>query len=78
MPIYEFHCEPCSHTFEELCRSSTESVACPRCAGEVKRLLSCCVSHVAGGSSSGASSGGHSHGGGGCGGCHGGNCGSCH
>ncbi len=74
MPIYEFRCEACELTFEDLCRSSTESVPCPKCQGEVKRLLSACVSHVPGGSSTGSSAGS----GGGCGGCHGGNCGSCH
>jgi putative FmdB family regulatory protein len=74
MPIYEFRCEKCKYTFEDLVRSSTESVPCPKCEGKVKRLLSACVSHVAGGSS--APSTGHSSGG--CGGCHGGSCSSCH
>jgi len=76
MPIYEFRCEACEYTFEELCRSSIESVPCPKCEGAVKRLLSACSSHVAGGSSTGSHAG--SGGGGGCGGCHGGNCSGCH
>jgi putative FmdB family regulatory protein len=76
MPIYEFHCQPCEFTFEDLVRSSTESVSCPKCSGEVKRLLSACVSHVAGGSASSSASSSKSSGG--CGGCHGGSCSSCH
>ena len=76
MPLYEFRCEKCKLTFEDLVRSSTEVVNCPKCDGKVKRLLSACVSHVAGGSASTSSSSGHSSGG--CGGCHGGSCSSCH
>jgi putative FmdB family regulatory protein len=41
MPIYEYRCEACDRTFEELVRSSSEEIACPSCASrDVKRLLS--------------------------------------
>jgi putative FmdB family regulatory protein len=41
MPLYEFACETCEHTFEELVRDSEERVQCPECHGErVERLLS--------------------------------------
>ncbi len=31
MPIYEYHCEPCEHTFETLIRSNGDVARCPRC-----------------------------------------------
>ncbi len=31
MPIYEYRCEPCDHTFETLVRSSSDSPHCPKC-----------------------------------------------
>jgi len=41
MPIYEYRCEACGRTFEELVRTSNEKVSCPSCASpDVKRLLS--------------------------------------
>ena len=43
MPLYEFACRKCEHTFETLVRNDAEltSVACPECqAAEVERLLS--------------------------------------
>ncbi|MCL5074155.1 MAG: zinc ribbon domain-containing protein [Chloroflexi bacterium] len=42
MPIYEFCCGDCHYKFE-LLRSlehSSDAATCPRCGGEVKRLLS--------------------------------------
>jgi putative FmdB family regulatory protein len=40
MPLYEYACEKCDHTFEELVFGS-ETVACPKCRSEkVERLLS--------------------------------------
>ena len=33
MPIYEYHCENCSHDFEHLARGG-ESPQCPQCGGE--------------------------------------------
>ena len=31
MPIYEYHCAPCDHTFETLVRRSTDTPHCPQC-----------------------------------------------
>ena len=31
MPIYEYRCPPCDHTFETLVRSSTDVPRCPSC-----------------------------------------------
>jgi putative FmdB family regulatory protein len=31
MPIYEYRCEPCHHTFETLIRSHHETARCPKC-----------------------------------------------
>jgi putative FmdB family regulatory protein len=31
MPIYEYRCEPCDHTFEALIRSPSDVAHCPRC-----------------------------------------------
>ena len=77
MPIYEYHCKKCDLAFEELVRSSTETIHCPKCSGKVKRLLSACTSHSASGGSSSSSSA-SSGSSGGCGGCHGGSCSGCH
>lgn len=35
MPIYEYTCEDCGHTFEKLFRSMTSAVEpqCPQCGG---------------------------------------------
>lgn len=33
MPIYEYRCEPCEHTFETLIRASRDTAHCPRCGG---------------------------------------------
>jgi putative FmdB family regulatory protein len=43
MPIYEYRCDPCDKTFEELIvrKSDEAEVACPECKSrEVSRLLS--------------------------------------
>lgn len=50
MPVYEFRCLECSHTFET--RTPTMAVpaelACPQCGGkELKRLLSSFFAHSA-------------------------------
>lgn len=31
MPIYEYRCTPCDHTFETLIRSSSDVAHCPKC-----------------------------------------------
>lgn len=40
MPLYEYNCKQCEHTFEELVRGDSK-VECPQChASNVERLLS--------------------------------------
>jgi len=40
MPLYEYHCEPCEHTFETLIRAG-DLARCPRCGSvDVAKLLS--------------------------------------
>jgi len=40
MPLYEYECEKCEHTFEKLV-SNSDAVACPKCQSErLRRLLS--------------------------------------
>jgi putative FmdB family regulatory protein len=40
MPLYEYTCQKCEHSFEELVFGG-ESVACPECQSEhVERLIS--------------------------------------
>ncbi|MEW6137300.1 MAG: zinc ribbon domain-containing protein [Thermodesulfobacteriota bacterium] len=41
MPIYEYKCETCNDSFETLVFGK-EEVVCPKCGGEVSRLMSCC------------------------------------
>jgi putative FmdB family regulatory protein len=33
MPIYEYRCEPCDHTFETLIRGRGDVAHCPQCGG---------------------------------------------
>lgn len=33
MPLYEYHCEPCDHSFETLIRTQSDSPHCPQCGG---------------------------------------------
>ena len=33
MPIYEYRCEPCDHTFETLVRGQSDVARCPHCGG---------------------------------------------
>lgn len=41
MPIYEYRCERCNHTFETIQKWNDEPVkACPRCQGPVQKVLS--------------------------------------
>lgn len=40
MPLYEFQCPRCGEKFEELCRASLDSLPCPRCATESRKVLS--------------------------------------
>jgi len=42
MPIYEYSCRKCGHSFEQLVRKG-DIPACPKCSGEeLERLLSLC------------------------------------
>jgi putative FmdB family regulatory protein len=73
MPLYEYHCEDCSETFEKLVINKQQEITCPKCSSKKATILF----SVFAASKSGASpspSGGFSGGGGGC--C-GGGCG-CH
>jgi putative FmdB family regulatory protein len=41
MPIYEYRCEPCDHTFETLVRSPGDVARCPQCGNiEVAKQFS--------------------------------------
>ena len=41
MPIYEYDCKDCHHTFEELVISGSEPVKCPKCGtSKVQRKMS--------------------------------------
>jgi putative FmdB family regulatory protein len=33
MPIYEYRCAPCRHTFETLIRGQGDTAHCPKCGG---------------------------------------------
>ncbi|NLM36703.1 MAG: zinc ribbon domain-containing protein [Firmicutes bacterium] len=69
MPIYEFRCAECAHQFEELCKSATEKVPCPKCGSQQTNRLFSPFAVSGGGRTSSA---------GGCGGCAGGHCSTCH
>jgi putative FmdB family regulatory protein len=42
MPIYEYNCSKCENVFEEWLKFSEEreSMPCPRCGGEARRIIS--------------------------------------
>lgn len=41
MPLYEFVCQDCGNTFEEICPASAQAPACPSCqSGRTQRLVS--------------------------------------
>jgi putative FmdB family regulatory protein len=41
MPIYEYHCDPCDHTFETLIRGAGDAARCPKCGNlEVAKQFS--------------------------------------
>ena len=39
MPIYEYECKKCGHRFEELQEMSAAQPPCPKCKGDVRKLL---------------------------------------
>ncbi|SIO33059.1 putative regulatory protein, FmdB family [Singulisphaera sp. GP187] len=50
MPIYEYHCEPCDHTFETLVRGQGDTPHCPQCGGiDLHKQFSVPASAQAGG-----------------------------
>lgn len=54
MPIYEFKCEHCNHTFELLSLGKTDKLEmkCPKCASpNIQRLMSTASFSISGGNS---------------------------
>lgn len=39
MPLYEFECQKCHHRFERIQGVSDSDPKCPKCGGEVEKLL---------------------------------------
>ena len=53
MPIYEYRCEPCNHTFETLVRSAGDAAHCPNCGNaDVDKQFSVPAAAQTGGGSS--------------------------
>ena len=49
MPLYEYRCESCGHTFEVIQRFSDAPIEnCPTCSGPVRKLLSPSAIHFKG------------------------------
>ena len=47
MPLFDFTCTTCNHTFEELCITAEDVPACPACQGkDVERGLSLFAAHT--------------------------------
>jgi len=40
MPLYEFTCEKCNHSFDEVQKHNDETPSCPKCKGETSRHMS--------------------------------------
>jgi len=40
MPIYEYICPACNHTFEKIVGLKEAPPSCPACAQDVKRIIS--------------------------------------
>ena len=74
MPIYEYTCEECGNTFEELVFGD-ETPPCPSCKSDkTHKLLSATRFKMPGGTVSAPTG---ASGGSGCAGCSGGNCSTC-
>ena len=83
MPMYEFRCNKCGGTFEELVFASDETVPCPQCGSQdTEKMISKCAHKTAGSAIGegpsywGSGEGGHGSGCS-CAGCSGGNCSTC-
>ena len=49
VPLYEYCCKKCEHTFEKIMKfSDVPEAQCPECGGEGKRLLSAPAVHFKG------------------------------
>ena len=40
MPLYEYKCDKCGHSFEKLVFQGDKEVRCPQCHSEVHKLMS--------------------------------------
>jgi len=71
MPIFEYRCRKCGNEFEELVRSSSEKICCPKCdSAKVAKKMSV-FAHKSGEKFHSSSSGA------GCHSCSSGSCSSC-
>lgn len=59
MPIYDFKCEKCGHTFSVLTSyQERDKVVCPQCRSkDVHQLISACAVRTKGGCSTGGGTG---------------------
>ena len=49
MPIYEYQCQKCDHSFEKLVLKGNESIECPQChTTGAKKMMSVCGFSVGG------------------------------
>ena len=50
MPIYEYHCDECGHTFEvmESITGGNAEQTCPKCKSAAKRMISASAFHFKG------------------------------
>lgn len=48
MPVYEFECK-CGELLEEFVKMGTSAVACPKCGGRAKKIMSRCSFELKGG-----------------------------
>jgi putative FmdB family regulatory protein len=40
MPLYEYKCQACGHTFEKLALHEEKETKCPQCGGGVQKIMS--------------------------------------
>ncbi len=46
MPMYDFECTKCGHTFEDIVPSTAAGPPCPECGGATEKLLSVALGKV--------------------------------